>query len=149
MTKIVNYAIKMKAEPVSHHMKTNSKWIRTKHIRCKNFLILVENIFQFFLTLKGKAFFKRQRGTHVHPWLIHVNVRQKPPQYCNWSPIKINKLIFLKRSIHYNTLINLTVKNKDVSPLKVTLGKVKNQVTNWEKISPTYKIIKELVSRIY
>ena len=22
------------------------------------------------------------RGTHVHPWLIHVNVRQKPPQYC-------------------------------------------------------------------
>ena len=23
------------------------------------------------------------RGTHVHPWLIHVNVWQKPPQYCN------------------------------------------------------------------
>ena len=22
------------------------------------------------------------RGTHVHPWLIHVNVWQKPPQYC-------------------------------------------------------------------
>ena len=22
-------------------------------------------------------------GTHVHPWLIHVNVRQKPLQYCN------------------------------------------------------------------
>ena len=21
-------------------------------------------------------------GTHVHPWLIHVNVWQKPPQYC-------------------------------------------------------------------
>ena len=21
-------------------------------------------------------------GTHMHPWLIHVNVRQKPPQYC-------------------------------------------------------------------
>ena len=21
-------------------------------------------------------------GKHVHPWLIHVNVRQKPPQYC-------------------------------------------------------------------
>ena len=20
-------------------------------------------------------------GTHVHPWLIHVNVWQKPPQY--------------------------------------------------------------------
>ena len=21
-------------------------------------------------------------GTHVHPWLIHVDVCQKPPQYC-------------------------------------------------------------------
>ena len=21
-------------------------------------------------------------GTHVRPWLIHVNVWQKPPQYC-------------------------------------------------------------------
>ena len=21
-------------------------------------------------------------GTHIHPWLIHVNVWQKPPQYC-------------------------------------------------------------------
>ena len=21
-------------------------------------------------------------GTHVHPWLIHANVWQKPPQYC-------------------------------------------------------------------
>jgi len=21
-------------------------------------------------------------GTHVHPWLIHVTVWQKPPQYC-------------------------------------------------------------------
>ena len=23
-----------------------------------------------------------RQGTHVHPWLIHVNVWQKPPQYC-------------------------------------------------------------------
>ena len=22
-------------------------------------------------------------GAHVHPWLIHVNVWQKPLQYCN------------------------------------------------------------------
>ena len=21
-------------------------------------------------------------GTHVHSWLIHVNIWQKPPQYC-------------------------------------------------------------------
>ena len=32
-------------------------------------------------------------GTHVHPWLIHVNVWQKPLQYCkviNLQLIKIN-----------------------------------------------------------
>ena len=29
-------------------------------------------------------------GTQVHPWLIHVNVCQKPPQYYNEPPIKIN-----------------------------------------------------------
>ena len=28
----------------------------------------------------------------MHPWLIHVSVWQKPPQYCNQPPIKINKL---------------------------------------------------------
>ena len=28
----------------------------------------------------GRRF--QDEGTHVHPWLIHVSVRQKPPQYC-------------------------------------------------------------------
>ena len=23
-----------------------------------------------------------EKGPHVHPWLIHVTVWQKPPQYC-------------------------------------------------------------------
>ena len=32
-------------------------------------------------------------GTHVHPWLIHVNVRQKPPQYCKVISLQLNKLI--------------------------------------------------------
>ena len=31
-------------------------------------------------------------GTHVHPWLIHVNVRQKPPQYCKVISLQL-KLI--------------------------------------------------------
>ena len=31
-------------------------------------------------------------GTHVHPWLIHVNVRQKPPQYCKVISLQLNKL---------------------------------------------------------
>ena len=24
----------------------------------------------------------QDRGTHVHPWLVHDDVWQKPPQYC-------------------------------------------------------------------
>ena len=36
--------------------------------------------------------FKR-KGTHVYPWLIHVDVWQKPTQYCNVTilQLKINK----------------------------------------------------------
>ena len=29
-------------------------------------------------------------GTHVNPWLIHVNVWQKPLQYCNQPPTNKN-----------------------------------------------------------
>ena len=32
-------------------------------------------------------------GTHVHPWLIHVNVWQKPLQYCKVISLQLNKLI--------------------------------------------------------
>ena len=38
-------------------------------------------------------------GKHVHPWLIHVNVWQKPLQYCKANPpIKIK---FLKKICLY------------------------------------------------
>ena len=36
-------------------------------------------------------------GTHVHPWLIHANVWQKPPQYCNVISLQLKK----KSSIKY------------------------------------------------
>ena len=28
-------------------------------------------------------------GTHVQPWLIHVNVWQKPPQYCKLISLQL------------------------------------------------------------
>ena len=28
-------------------------------------------------------------GTHVHPWLIHVNVWQKTPQYCTLISLQL------------------------------------------------------------
>ena len=39
-------------------------------------------------------------GTHVNPWLIHINVWQKPLQYCkviSLQLIKINGKSFLKK----------------------------------------------------
>jgi len=32
-------------------------------------------------------------GTHVHPWLIHVNVWQKPPQYCKVITLQLKKIL--------------------------------------------------------
>ena len=31
-------------------------------------------------------------GTHVHPWLIHVNVWQKPLQYCKVISLQLKKI---------------------------------------------------------
>ena len=33
-------------------------------------------------------------GTHVYPWLIHVDVWQKPLQYCKVISLQLNELIF-------------------------------------------------------
>ena len=32
-------------------------------------------------------------GTHVNPWLIHVNVWQKPLQYCKVISLQLIKII--------------------------------------------------------
>ena len=37
-------------------------------------------------------------GTHVNPWLIHVNVWQKPLQYCKVISLKIIKINGKKKS---------------------------------------------------
>ena len=43
-------------------------------------------------TITSGVTFFRMGGTHLHLWPIHVNVWQKPPQYYNYPPIKINVL---------------------------------------------------------
>ena len=30
-------------------------------------------------------------GTHIHPWVIRVNVWQKPPQYCKVISLQLKK----------------------------------------------------------
>ena len=36
-------------------------------------------------------------GTHVNPWLIHVNVWQKPLQYCKVISLQLIKIIGVKK----------------------------------------------------
>ena len=50
-------------------------------------------------------------GTHVHPWLIHVNVWQKPIQYCKVISLQLKKNKFMK-----NFLIKK--KEKQLEPQK-------------------------------
>ena len=38
-------------------------------------------------------------GTHVHPWLIHVNVWQKPLQYCKVISLQLKKYIKKKHML--------------------------------------------------
>ena len=40
----------------------------------------------------GRERLKRE-GPYVHLWLIHVDIWQKPTQYCNYPSIKNNKLV--------------------------------------------------------
>ena len=39
------------------------------------------------------------RGTHVNPWLIHVNVWQKPLQYCKVISLQLIKIIGEKKVV--------------------------------------------------
>ena len=56
-------------------------------------------------------------GAHVNPWLIHVNVWQKPLQYCKLISLQIIKIngkkkkhVFLQEGKHFfKHLLNLTV----------------------------------------
>ena len=41
-------------------------------------------------------------GTHVNPWLIHVNVWQKPLQYCKVISLQLIKINGKKNKIKAN-----------------------------------------------
>ena len=44
------------------------------------------------------------RGTHVNPWLIHVSVWQKPPQYYKVISIQLKeilKIVYAKMTVSF------------------------------------------------
>ena len=42
-------------------------------------------------------------GTHVHPWLIHVNVWQKLPHYCKVISLQFKKKIYIYPLLDFST----------------------------------------------
>ena len=52
-------------------------------------------------------------GTHVNPWLIHVNVWQKPLQYCKVISLQLIKINLKKEE----TLISLLRNAKKIEGL--------------------------------
>ena len=49
-------------------------------------------------------------GTQVHPWLIHVNVWQKAPQYCKVISLQLKEIIFFlielcQQSPHHRVMV--------------------------------------------
>ena len=65
-------------------------------------------------------------GAHVHPWLIHVNVWQKPPQYCKVISLQLN-FKKIKKRIKTNNKIKTLNELKATSP---TLIKGINEMKN-------------------
>ena len=41
-------------------------------------------------------------GTHVNPWLIHVNVLQKPLQYCKVISLQLIKISGKKKKVDFD-----------------------------------------------
>ena len=69
------------------------------------------------------------RGTHVNPWLIHVNVWQKPLQYCkviSFQLIKING----KKIIPTDKLWYRHINEKYTETMKKLLNKRKISLRN-------------------
>ena len=46
-------------------------------------------------------------GTHVNPWLIHINVWQKPLQYCKVISLQLIKIIGKKIKVMWNLIVSL------------------------------------------
>ena len=55
-------------------------------------------------------------GTLVHLWLIHVEVWQKPPQYCYVISLQLKLINFLKKRNHLSELLGPTPETLGVGP---------------------------------
>lgn len=85
-------------------------------------------------------------GTRVCPELIRADARQKPSLYCNYPPIKINKLTFLKKENHSSKplLHRVTKAHKGLIPqgqLVVELDGEFKALNRAEKVDQIFHLI--------
>ena len=73
-----------------------------------------------------------ERGTRVHPWLIHVNVWQKPLQYCKVISLQLKKIIFLKETLKSKTVCELRT-SRCSSWIRKGRG-TRDQITNIQRV---------------
>ena len=58
-----------------------------------------------------------EKGTHVNPWLIHVNVWQKPLQYCKVTSLQLMKIIGKKKKVKKESkkaVLKLNIQKTDI-----------------------------------
>ena len=53
-------------------------------------------------------------GTHENPWLIHVNVRQKPLQYCKVIILQLKLINLKEKRIKRNTFESVIMRQMNL-----------------------------------
>ena len=74
----------------------------------------------------------------MHPWLIHVNVWQKPPQYCKVISLQLKLINLKKKKIWYvYTMEYSSIKKNEIMPFAATCVDLDHVILS--KVSQTEK----------
>ena len=81
-----------------------------------------------------------KKGTHVNPWVIHVNVWQKPLQYYKVTSLQLIKIIGKKKKVK---------KESKKAVLKLNIQKTKimasGPITSWQIGGKKVEIVTDFI----
>ena len=89
----------------------------------------------------------QREGTHVYLWLIHVDVWQKPTQYCKaiTLQLKINKFLTNKKHVTAQMIGSITVKVKKKNQVLVELKMSQQCSMAGKKEKKSYYKLEDLI----